>query len=211
MKMTNPRLALAFRSATDPKLLEIANTVLTMFFTSGNFPTPPVTAAVLEAAIQSLVTAIAARAQGGTIATMEKNLRRGELVDILNQLVWYAQFQGGLDTIKLASSGFALVTVNTSRTPLAKVTNLRVANGTEGQSLVSCEAPANTRSLELQAANIGPDGVTGEFVSRGIFTRSQRMPVDDLTPGVLVAFRARAIGGSTGYSDWSDVVVHRAA
>ena len=34
------------------------------------------------------------------------------------------------------------------------------------------------------------------------------MPVNGLTPGTNYTFQVRAIGGSTGYSDWSDPVSH---
>ncbi len=34
------------------------------------------------------------------------------------------------------------------------------------------------------------------------------MPVSGLTPGGMYLFQVRAVGGSTGYSDWSDPVSH---
>ena len=60
-------------------------------------------------------------------------------------------------------------------------------------------------------AEIGEDGAPGQFVSVGLFTNSRNIPVNDRIPGRLYAFQGRAIGGLTGYSDWSDVVTHRAA
>ncbi len=41
----------------------------------------------------------------------------------------------------------------------------------------------------------------------GVFTQS-RMVIPDLIPGTTYTLQARAIGGSTGYSDWSDPVSH---
>jgi len=35
------------------------------------------------------------------------------------------------------------------------------------------------------------------------------MPVGRLIPGGNYQFQVRAVGGSTGYSDWSDPVSHR--
>ncbi|MGH7976559.1 MAG: fibronectin type III domain-containing protein [Limisphaerales bacterium] len=32
----------------------------------------------------------------------------------------------------------------------------------------------------------------------------------DLTPGAMYSVQVRAVGGSTGYSDWSDPVSHMA-
>jgi len=34
------------------------------------------------------------------------------------------------------------------------------------------------------------------------------MPVNGLVPGTMYQVQVRAIGGSTGYSDWSDAVHH---
>ena len=39
--------------------------------------------------------------------------------------------------------------------------------------------------------------------------RAIHQPVRHLTPGVLYIFRIRAVGGLTGYSDWSNVVTGR--
>lgn len=42
----------------------------------------------------------------------------------------------------------------------------------------------------------------------GLFTNSRNMPINALTPGGNYQFQVRAVGGSTGYSDWSDPVSH---
>jgi hypothetical protein len=43
-----------------------------------------------------------------------------------------------------------------------------------------------------------------------LFTQARRMVLTNLTPGTTYAVEVRAIGGSTGYSDWSDPVSHMA-
>ncbi len=40
------------------------------------------------------------------------------------------------------------------------------------------------------------------------WTNFRSMPVNGLTHGANYSFRVRAIGGSTGSSDWSDAVQH---
>ena len=42
----------------------------------------------------------------------------------------------------------------------------------------------------------------------GLFTNSRSMPLNGLTPGTTNTVQARAIGGSTGSSDWSNPVGH---
>jgi chitodextrinase len=48
------------------------------------------------------------------------------------------------------------------------------------------------------------------FQPGGTFTQARRIVVDALTPGTTYTFQVRAIGGSTGYSDWSDPISHMA-
>ena len=42
----------------------------------------------------------------------------------------------------------------------------------------------------------------------GLFTQARKILVENLTPGTTYTFQARAIGGSTGSSEWSDPVSH---
>ena len=51
--------------------------------------------------------------------------------------------------------------------------------------------------------------VIGEWKAVGVFTQS-RVVIKDVMPGTTYTLQARAIGGSTGYSDWSDPVSHMA-
>ncbi|MFO1481723.1 MAG: fibronectin type III domain-containing protein [Verrucomicrobiaceae bacterium] len=48
----------------------------------------------------------------------------------------------------------------------------------------------------------------GPYQSGGLFTNSRSMAINGLTPGGNYQFQVRAVGGSTGYSDWSDPVSH---
>ena len=51
---------------------------------------------------------------------------------------------------------------------------------------------------------------TGPWQAGGSYPNPRAMVLSDLTPGTAYELRVRAIGGSTGYSDWSDVVIHMA-
>ena len=55
------------------------------------------------------------------------------------------------------------------------------------------------------------NGAPGPFRPAVTRTSSRNIPVDGQIPGKLYAYQGRAIGGLTGFSDWSDVVVQRAA
>jgi hypothetical protein len=40
--------------------------------------------------------------------------------------------------------------------------------------------------------------------------KARRLVLENLTPGTVHAIQVRAVGGSTGYSYWSDPVSHMA-
>ncbi len=52
----------------------------------------------------------------------------------------------------------------------------------------------------------GPNG----WQTAGIYTQARRIVLQTLTPGTTYNIQARAVGGTIGYSDWSDPVSHMA-
>ena len=62
--------------------------------------------------------------------------------------------------------------------------------------------------LEGRSAAVAANGTPGPWQSAGLFTNSRSTPVSGLTPGTMSTFQFRAIGGSTGYSDWSNPSGH---
>jgi hypothetical protein len=48
----------------------------------------------------------------------------------------------------------------------------------------------------------------GGWTPAGVFPQTRGIVLPGLTPGQIYSVQARAIGGSTGYSDWSDPVSH---
>ena len=109
---------------------------------------------------------------------------------------------------KLLASGFQAVSTNRASTPLAAPTITDILNGNSGQLLLRVGAIANSHAYEVRHAAIAPGGVPGPWQNGGLFGNSRSMPVNGLTPGTNYTFQVRAIGGSTGYSDWSDPVSH---
>ncbi len=64
---------------------------------------------------------------------------------------------------------------------------------------------ANARTYEVQAKT----DAEATFATKGLYSNTRAMRVTGLTPGALYTFQVRAVGGSTGYSNWSDPVSHR--
>ncbi len=67
---------------------------------------------------------------------------------------------------------------------------------------------ANARTYEIRYAALGAGGTPDPWLNGGMCTNSRAIPINGLTPGTTYAVEIRAIGGSTGYSDWSNAVSH---
>ena len=144
-------------------------------------------------------------ALGGPPATAAKNEVREALVLLLRTEAFYVQnaMQNNLST--LLSSGFEAASTNKTQEPLPAPTVLKIDNEQSTQLVVQLKKVDNARAYEVQKMN-----GTGGWIAAGIFTRSRRIVVENLVPGSTYSLQARAIGGSTGYSPWSDPVSHMA-
>lgn len=204
------RVSLAFGRLPDDSLITFAHTVREQLYAQAVFSAPPVTAVELEALTAAFANAKAAQPLGGKIATAHKNQHREILVDALKKLAYYVQVACDNDLALLLSSGFDSMSMNRGRAQLPRPSITRIANGLSGSSLVTTTANSNARSHEVIVAEILPDNTLGPFRPSIVSTSSRNILVPNLEPGKLYAYRSRAVGGSTGFSDWSDTIVQRA-
>ena len=210
------RVLLGFASAPDHELEETAGHVLTSLYGNPIFPTPPVTAADLQTALTALTDAIAAQAQGGTAATAAKNQARATLTGLLRQLALYVQTtiqaNPAYGLAELLSSGFDAASTTREQKPLDTPAIVGIDNSGTGQLTLRVTPVANARLYEAQSQTM-PNAATGtgalgEWVSAGMYQSTRGMAVTGLIPGGTYNFRVRAVGGSTGYSEWSNPVGH---
>ena len=96
------------------------------------------------------------------------------------------------------------MSTNRSQTPLDPPNILSIDNGNSEQLILKVKPIANAKCYEVQDST--DNGAT--WTSGGLFTNSRAMPVNGLTPGKSYTFRVRAVGGSSGASDWSDPMSH---
>ncbi len=209
MKMKS-KVSLSFGKIPDSELTLVAKTVLENMYARAVFNSPPVPESVLRATIAAFQEAKVEQADGGRRATALKNQRRAELLDLLRKLADYVQLTCDGDMVILLSSGFQAKSENRSRTPLEKAVLLRVVHGHSGQSLVTTKAQPNVRSWEVVVVELAEDGKPGPNRKVSLHTSSRNIPVNGLTPGKLHSYQARALGGSTGSSAWSDPLIQRA-
>lgn len=202
------RVNLGFASGPDHGVEETGTHVITGLTGNAAFPTLPVTLTALQALLTAFITAMGAQQQGGPAATAAKNNARTALVDQLRILAAYVQTNCNNDLATLLSSGFEAVSSNHAQYPLTQVVIAQIANGNTGQLLVTLKPVPGARNYEGRLAIVGTGGLLGPFVSVGLVSDSRSIPLNNLTPGTNYSAQFRAVGGSTGYGDWSDPVSH---
>ena len=202
----NYRVSLEFVSYSDAELAEFAGNVATSLAKNAAFPNPPVSAADLNTLVNTFHGAVQAAMQGGLQLTVAKNAARISLEDTLRKIASYIQSIASRDQQVLLSSGFYVNSKNRVRSQLEKPVIVLVENLATTQLLVRLDPVANARSFQLQTSVNG----NGGWQDAGIYTQARRIVLPNLTPGTTYNIRARAVGGSTGYSEWSDPVARMA-
>lgn len=211
--MAQLRVLLYFAQASDHDLEETALAVLDplsgIYGNATIYPAPPEPKTVLDAKLDAFTTALGAQAQGGSQSTAAKDQARDELITVLRSLALYVQtvIQGNeaYGLAELLLSGFEAVSNNRAQSPLDKPSIVGIDNSGEGRLTLRVKAVPNARMYEVEKMAEGDT----DFSSAGLFTSTRGMTVTGLTPGKKYTFRVRALGGSTGQSDWSDSVSHR--
>jgi hypothetical protein len=201
------RVSLTFGSAPDLQLEETASIVLAHLYGNPAFATPPVTEAAFEALLEDFRTKLAAKPNGGPPATAAKNESREALVAKMKELAFYVQVTSDNVLSVLLSSGFQPTSSNRSSGPLAAPVIVKLVHGQAGEALLTGTPAWNARGYERQMALVAADGTLGEWQDLGFTRGARRLSTTGLVAGQRYAFRLRAMGGSTGQSDWSAVAM----
>ena len=139
------------------------------------------------------------------MATAEKNEARDVLIGSLRKNAAYVQSLTDTDLPGLLSSGYKAMSTNTTSSPLPKPVVDNIDNFQSTKLMMRLKPIPNYRAIEARRKQANTD-----WQAAGIFTKAARIVQEDLTPGQVYEFQFRAVGGSTGYSDWSDPVSHMA-
>jgi hypothetical protein len=201
----NLRVSLSFARVPDTDLDNFAQGVIAAMTGNAAYPSPPVTMAALQTAINDFTAKIAAAKTGGPPDTAAKYNSRQSLLGLLRQLASYVQINCNNDMATLLSSGFQAMSTNRAQSPLDQPQSLSIKNGTSGQLVASVDPVKNTSMYEGRAK-----GATGDWLPSVFTGDSQHITFNDLTPGQTYTIQVRALGGSTGQSDWSDPSSHMA-
>ncbi|MEO5912837.1 MAG: fibronectin type III domain-containing protein [Luteolibacter sp.] len=210
MTIKQTRVSLAFASGTEDNLDVQGGTVLDKFFGTTPPPAdPPVTQVQLESGLTAFRASRIARKNGGPAATAAKNNRMAELIEMMKKLALYVQINCGNDMETLLASGFLATSTNTASYPLPAPESVSAVQGMSGEMVLKTKRIVNALTYEYQYAALGTTGEPEPWSISGLSRKSREITVSGLTPGAMYIFRIRAVGGSTGYSDWSNVVSGR--
>jgi hypothetical protein len=171
-------------------------------------PTPPDPDAPVDLTTRKarLDAAITARQGGGTLATAEQAAALQSVFDGLDATAFYCQTTARHDLPTFLTSGFQPASKNTSQSELDTPTVTGISNDKAGELDAHLTPIDNAVGYEVQTSLNGTDWTTVKFS-----TQARTIALTGLTTGTVVQVRARALGGSTGQSQWSlpmSCVVH---
>lgn len=164
---------------------------------NAGYPTPRVALTAITSSADTFLVDVQAARGGGVMATVTKNNSRAALEALMREQAAYVQSIAGTNLELLLSSGFLATSTNRARIVLPQPTIKSVVPIQSGKFKVTVNPVPTGRGFEVRYKNGTP-----EYVSAGVFT-SSRILLENMTPGSSYAVEARAIGGLTGYSDWS--------
>ncbi|MBK1883356.1 fibronectin type III domain-containing protein [Luteolibacter pohnpeiensis] len=209
MSTTKLRVSQKFASGSAEDLVTLARTVSAKLYSDVDYISPPFPKDTLDVEIAGLEEAMELQASSGPAGTALKNERQAYLVSLLQELALYVQVASKNNLSMLLDSGFQAMSRNRSMVPLATPLLQRIKQGMSGETEVTVKPVATAKCYQVDIAPVSNEGVLGEFSQVAIQSSSRNILVTGLTPGNVYAYRIRAIGGSTGFSDWSNITTHR--
>jgi hypothetical protein len=199
--MNNLRVSLGFTRIPDSDLITFTKNVIAKLTGNASFPKPYVSIADLTTALNTFGDAMAAAAFGDRQAIAERNKSRDALEVLLRQNAAYVQSIAFADEALLLSSGFEPAGRVGPSSPLPKLVIDKIINDQSTKLRLRLQSLDNARAYEVRMS-YGTNG----WQAIGTFTDSRHILLENLTPGTVYTVQARAVGGSTGYSEWSDPV-----
>lgn len=204
MLVTANRVSLKFVQIPDDELVVFSASVVAGM-SNAAFADAPVKTPALTALQTDFAQKVTIAQNGGRTEVAARNVARAALIAALRQNAAFVQMIAGTDLPLLLESGFHPTSTNRTTGPLPKPTITNVDNFQSTKLMLSAEVDDRTRSVEARY-RVGD----GPYQNGGVHTKAKRILLEELTPGTVVETQVRCVGGSTGYSDWSDPVSHMA-
>ena len=164
------------------------------------FPNLPVDPKTIGTLADDLKTKQAATITGGSVETAAKNKAFDALTSALDDDANIVEIVVKGDLELLLSTGYLPASTNHSSSPLDDTAIVSLLNNGTTQLFLQLAPVLNAKSYQIQTSIDG--GKTWQ--EAGISSRATRIVLASLTPGTTYQVRARAIGGSTGASNWTN-------
>ena len=162
---------------------------------------PPVKPTALATLKKTFDDAIIAAAEGGTLATAQKDAARAALVAALNKDASYVDINCDEDLTILLSSGFEAVSTNRAQTVLNPPEVIAADYAQAGKIRLRVKGDPNRRAVLGRCKTM--DGDWGPVLT---FKNSREILFGGLKAGTTYVMQLCGLGGSTGQSDWSEPV-----
>lgn len=167
---------------------------------------PPISLAVLQAAIDRLLELMAQALDGSRKVVAEKNKQRGEVIRQIRLLTRYVEVTCNNDEAIFKSSGLELVYTTRRRTEHWSEFIRRIEYGDiSGKLLVFVNADPEASSYQLRYAIFLNGAPNGEWTTSSFTKVKSAQVLDGLIPGTTYAFQVRTLRDKQ-YTDWSDSV-----
>ena len=134
---------------------------------------------------------------GGVIQTALKNAALEAAFEGLDANGLYVQTMARTSLPVFLTSGYQAVSTNRAQSPLDPPSITGIDNDTSTQLDVHLSTVTNAIGYEVQTL------VAGVWTTVLFSRQARTITLTGLTTGTVVQVRARALGGSTGQSDWS--------
>jgi len=208
MKTQTNTVSLSYKSQPAPAVAAFIGWIISNLNGNPSFPSLPVplvspekpdpkAPADMTTRMNSLLSAISAAEGGGVVNTAAKNAALQFALDGLDALAFYVQTVARYNLPMLLTSGFQATSTNRAQSVLDAPSVTGIDNDISTQLYVHLSPIANAVGYEVQTST-----GTGAWQTAKFSTQARTITLTGLTTGTVYNVRARALGGSTGQSDW---------
>jgi hypothetical protein len=163
------------------------------------FPDLPVAPTVIKTLAEDLAAKQAATITGGSVEYAARDNAFDALTAALDSDADSVEMVVGMNLEMLLGTGYLPASTNRTSSPLDDTAILGLFNNGTTQALLRLQTVTNAKSYQVQTS--ADNGKTWQEAV--ISTKAFRIVISNLVPGTTYLVRARAIGGSTGASNWT--------
>ncbi|WDO14001.1 fibronectin type III domain-containing protein [Flavobacterium sp. WW92] len=189
--MSKIKIITSFSRYSDADLEQKAELIADSMTNNANFESPEPAISVLQAATTAFDTAIIKAKEGGKTEKLIRELKREELIGILDKLALYVQMKGDGNDAALASSGFSLSKIRNIVGALPKPQNFALHAENVGKIKLSLKPVRGAKSYLYEYRKKGEE--VWEIM---VYTKTT-LVLTDLQSGQQYEFRVAPVGSST--------------